>query len=197
MNESLIVISSDRVEGCILYSALIANPGTGKSKSIGLFEKAIKEIDEFLEIDDDRIGLIKSMYILFFFCYLYFEVLMIINFNAAATVEALIETLRKQNCLLSLYDEGSMWFGQQGRYTNGGAIYDRSIYLDLYNCKRSFKRETELINPRFNLCLLGHSHFFIKAIKDEADNRCDGSLQRFLMCCPQKSIPISLKELNE
>ena len=60
MNESLIVISSDRVEGCVMYTALIANPGTGKSQSLGLFEKAIDEIDDYLQTEDEKIGLIKS-----------------------------------------------------------------------------------------------------------------------------------------
>ena len=88
-----------------------------------------------------------------------------------------------------------MWFGQQGRYTNGGAMYDRSVYLDLYNCKNTFKRDTKndinnkkrckIVNPRFNLCLLGHPQYFIKFIKDEADNRCDGLMQRFLISCPE------------
>ena len=83
-----------------------------------------------------------------------------------------------------------------GRYSNGGAAYDRSVYLDLYNCKYNYRRDIKnelnkkrlkISNPRFNLCLLGHPQTFIKSIRDEAENRSDGLMQRFLTSCPEPS----------
>ena len=115
-------------------------------------------------------------------------------FFEAGTIEALLAILENKNCTLSLFDESSSFYGSFGRYSPGGASYERGIYLELYNTKRSFKRDIKkdmksekkkIINPRVNLCLLGHPQFFIKVIRDEQMNRSDGLQQRFLTCCPK------------
>lgn len=59
MDETLLIASQTNVQACIMYTVLVANPGTGKSKSIGLFENSLEEIDEYLETEPDQVGLIR------------------------------------------------------------------------------------------------------------------------------------------
>jgi hypothetical protein len=93
------------------------------------------------------------------------------------------------NCILSLFDESSTFMGSLGRYSGGGAAYERSIYLELFNGGNSFSRvlskETFVIeNPRLNICMLGHPHEFIKLMREDKKKRDDGLMQRFLSNCP-------------
>jgi hypothetical protein len=109
---------------------------------------------------------------------------------SGATVEALCSILEENNCILSLFDESSAFYGSFGRYSAGGASYERSIYLELFNGKATFKRDlkkekTRIDNPRLNICLLGHPQFFIKSMREEQATRDDGLMQRFLFCCPK------------
>jgi hypothetical protein len=118
-----------------------------------------------------------------------------------ATVEALISMLEENNCILSLFDEASAFYGSFGRYSNGGALYERSIYLELFNAKDTFRRDlknkkTRIANPRLNICLLGHPQFFVKAMREEQSNRDDGLMQRFLSCCP-KPIFFSAEDIEQ
>ena len=69
-------------------------------------------------------------------------------------------------------------------------MYERSIYLELFNGKNAFKRDlkrekTRIENPRLNICLLGHPQFFIKSMREEQATRDDGLMQRFLFCSPK------------
>jgi hypothetical protein len=63
--------------------------------------------------------------------------------------------------MLSFWDEASTFFGSFGLYESGDAkSYDRSIFLELYNGPKKYKRDLAsqrltIHNPRFNLCLLG------------------------------------------
>ena len=75
-------------------------------------------------------------------------------------------------------------------YNAGGASYERSIYLELFNGDSTFKRDlkkekSRIANPRLNLCLLGHPQFFVKSMREEQATRDDGLMQRFLFSCPK------------
>ena len=87
-----------------------------------------------------------------------------------------------------MFDEASMLMGAFGRYI-GGALYDRSIYLELANAGRAFKRDlkterTKIESPRLNMCVLGHPFSFIEAFHNEKANRDDGLTHRFFAICP-------------
>jgi hypothetical protein len=88
-----------------------------------------------------------------------------------------------------------------GRYTGGGSAYDRAIYLELFNGKKVFRRDLKsarslVKNSRLNICVLGHPHSFIKAIREERGAYEDGLMQRFLSCCPKPHF-FSSFEINE
>ncbi len=100
-----------------------------------------------------------------------------------------------------MFDESSSFYGSFGRYSNGGALYERSIYLELFNGKETFRRDltkkkTRIVNPRLNICLLGHPQFFVKAMREEQSNRDDGLMQRFLSCCPKPNF-YSANEIDD
>ena len=99
--------------------------------------------------------------------------------------------MAKENCILSLFDESSQFLGSFGRYNHGGASYDRSIYLDLFNGRQEFRRDltnkrTVIKFPRLNICLLGHPVSFFKLMKEE-QAMDDGMMQRFLSSSPMPS----------
>ena len=78
----------------------------------------------------------------------------------AATIEALIDRLREFQNVVSLWDEAATFLNSLGLYKGGNSSYDRSIILELYNAPSKYRRDikdkkTLIINPRFNLCLLG------------------------------------------
>ncbi len=82
-----------------------------------------------------------------------------------------------------------MLLGAFGRYSGGGALYERSIYLELANAGRVFKRDlkterTRIVNPRLNICVLGHPFSFVEAFHQEKTNRDDGLTHRFFVACP-------------
>jgi hypothetical protein len=59
-----------------------------------------------------------------------------------------------------------MLLGAFGRYSVGGALYERSIYLELANTGRVFKNDlkTERVrieNLRLNICVSGHPFSFV------------------------------------
>lgn len=71
-----------------------------------------------------------------------------------------------------------MLMGAFGRYSGGGALYERSIYLELANAGRVFKRDlknerTKIVAPRLNICVLGHPFSFVEAFNSERSNRDD------------------------
>jgi hypothetical protein len=61
MNEAFIKVSEDHIETCVMYTALIANPATGKSQSLGLFQKAISEIEKHTKVDEENSKLVKGV----------------------------------------------------------------------------------------------------------------------------------------
>jgi hypothetical protein len=76
MEESIISVSDDHVESCVMYTGLIANPATGKSQSLTFFEKAINEIEKYNEtnVSDSKLvegtkinALLNSIYIICYF----------------------------------------------------------------------------------------------------------------------------------
>ena len=49
MEESVIEVTADHIETCIMYASLIANPAIGKYQSSSVFDKAINEIEKYNE----------------------------------------------------------------------------------------------------------------------------------------------------
>jgi hypothetical protein len=99
-----------------------------------------------------------------------------------------------------LFDEASMLLGAFGRYSGGGALYERSIYLELANAGRAFKRDlkterTRICTPRLNMSVLGHPFSFIEAFHAEKNNRDDGLTHRFFAACPPPTFYKS-REIN-
>jgi hypothetical protein len=47
MGETIIRVSDDHKEPCVLYTALIANPATGKSQAMNIFNDAVNAIEVF------------------------------------------------------------------------------------------------------------------------------------------------------
>ena len=93
------------------------------------------------------------------------------------------------NVVLSLFDESSTFMGSLGRYSGGGSKYERSIYNDLFNGSSSFNRALtkasyNIVNPRLNICLLGHATEFIQYMREERANKDDGLIQRILCSAP-------------
>jgi hypothetical protein len=98
--------------------------------------------------------------------------------------------MKENNCILSLFDEGSPFMGLFGRYSSGGAAYDRAIVLELFHGLKTFRRvstknRTCVKDPRLNICLLSHPCSFVKAICEEQESKEDGLMQRFLTNCPK------------
>lgn len=91
--------------------------------------------------------------------------------------------------------------GSFGRYSGGGSLYDRSIYLELANAagdiRRDIKSERIFVDkPRLNLCMNGHPHSFIDFFKGERDLKQDGLAQRFFASCPEPSYYMSEDIMN-
>ena len=168
-------------ESFLFYTALLANPSTGKSPAMRIFSEASYEIEDFLGIEEAKSGLANGNTNL-----KKIKVLKILI--KGATVEALVEILKNVGPTLSLFDESSAFIGALGRYNNGGHSYDRGVFLQLFNgttYNRDLKgSRTRLKNPKLNICLLGHPTSFIRIIREEIENFDDGLLQRFLFCSP-------------
>jgi hypothetical protein len=47
MGETIIKLSEDHTEASVLFTALIANPSTGKSQTLSIFQKALRNIEVF------------------------------------------------------------------------------------------------------------------------------------------------------
>ena len=71
--------------------------------------------------------------------------------------------LEKFTNIVCLWDESGSFMGAFGRYSGGGSsalAYERSIFLELANSPRDFRRDLKqgrccIKNPRLNLCLNG------------------------------------------
>ena len=68
--------------------------------------------------------------------------------------------------IVSFFDEASMLLGAFGRYSVVGALYERSIYLELANTGRVFKNDLKterarIANLRLNICVSGHPFSFV------------------------------------
>ncbi len=61
MGETIIKITESHEEACVMFTALIANPSTGKSQSLALFQKCLRKIENFNNsIKDPDDQLLKS-----------------------------------------------------------------------------------------------------------------------------------------
>jgi len=91
-------------------------------------------------------------------------------FYEAATVEGMVFYLEKFTCMLSMWDEATMFVASFGRYGNGSAAnYDRSVYLEVANAGEVFTRDlkgsrSRINNPRLQICLLGNYYSYISLI---------------------------------
>lgn len=177
MGSSKISALDTFIEKFVVFSALLANPSTGKSPALKIISNSCYEIESTLGKEDKES-----------------------NIANGGTVEALIELIKNLQFVLSMFDEGNAFLGSFGRY-NGGSSYDRSIFLELYNAPNFYNRDlksarTRLVNPRLNLCLLGHPSTFIKLIKEERENFDDGLTQRFLICAPKPLLNFTLSQIK-
>lgn len=93
--------------GFSTYTALIAEPATGKSPAMNIIRNILTDIDEFEGVTPKDSHIVNS-----------------------GTVEALVFYLEKYRSIISFFDESSQFLGAFGRYSGGGA-YDRGIYLQL------------------------------------------------------------------
>jgi hypothetical protein len=98
--------------------------------------------------------------------------------------------MSQPNCNVTFlpFDESGTFTGQLGRYS-GGSSYDRSIYNELFNGDGTFSRVLSkisyiIVNPRLNICLLGHANEFIKYMIEERNCKDDGLIQRLLCNAP-------------
>jgi hypothetical protein len=62
MNESTIKVADDHTESCVLYTALIANPSTGKSSSLNMLKNSLLDIELFEGVDDADSTLVNGNY---------------------------------------------------------------------------------------------------------------------------------------
>ncbi len=60
MEESSIYVSADHIESCVMFTGLVANPATGKSQSLGFFEKSLNEIEKYNETKIEDSKLVKG-----------------------------------------------------------------------------------------------------------------------------------------
>ena len=137
-----------------------------------------------------------NIFDILFFDYLF-------NLILGATVESLLEELDKNNNIIQIWDEFSTLIGSFGLYKGGGAggsVYDRSIFLTLYNGEVELQHATKkyklnLEHPRLSIFAAGHPHKIIEMLEKEKNmTNCDGLISRFIICAP-KAVRIELKDL--
>ncbi|RMZ95548.1 hypothetical protein BpHYR1_019686 [Brachionus plicatilis] len=167
MKKSDVTALSSLQEQCVFYSALIANPSTGKSSALSLVKKSLWELENYLNIPRNKSSLIN-----------------------AGTVEALLTHLEGNSCLISLFDESATFMSSFGMYKNSDGKYDRSVYLELYTGPSGYDRTLSgnrhfIEMPRFNLCVLGHFSDYIDFVRQEKKIKDDGLIQRFHLCAPE------------
>lgn len=61
MKNTIILVCKDHVETSVMYTALIANPSTGKSSSFKLLQKALREIEDFDQVEESSLVKGKSL----------------------------------------------------------------------------------------------------------------------------------------
>ncbi len=150
-----------------MFTALLAQPATGKTPACDIVKSALYKIESFHNVPPD-----KSM------------------FTNSASVEGLLTHLNNIPCMVAFYDESSTFSGALGRYTSGGTPqYDRSIYLTLFSAPDFIDRDVKqqrmkVIKPRLSMVLMGHPYFFIPNLKNERSSYDDGLFQRCLLMAP-------------
>jgi hypothetical protein len=92
MPKSKIIAGDDVKQKFVFYTALLGNPSTGKTPAMDLVLDAVYELERHDNIPDDESQLANE-----------------------ATVEGLIDLLKKQQSILLFFDEGSYFFGSLGR----------------------------------------------------------------------------------
>jgi len=145
-----------RKEKFITYSALLGNTSVGKTPSMEIAETAAYQIEEFkhpnLLIDTSESNSNST----------------ICN---GATVEATIQMLKDQGIyiylfyffslknyislhfifkgkIMSFLDEAGIFLGSLGRYSSGGSLYDRGVFLNQWNGPKHFNRDLKGVKTR-------------------------------------------------
>jgi hypothetical protein len=168
----------EQIHKFVIFGALLAAPSTGKSPAMNLMEEAAYKLEKWYDIKDECSAL-----------------------SNCGTVEAVIETLKTQRTVLSLFDEASSFLGALGRYNNNGASYDRGIFLQLFNAPKVLNRDLKKEKSRiydaiYNMLMLGHTSAFIKLLREEIYTKADGQLQRLLFCAPYPLFDITSEEMR-
>jgi len=88
-----------------------------------------------------------------------------------------------------------------GRY-NGGAAYDRGIFLNLFNAPLIFNRDlkcekTRLENPTFNMVMCGHPDEFGEFVRKEKSENPDGLSLRVLYNMPRPLLDVSFRTMKK
>jgi hypothetical protein len=168
LHRSTVQAFNSSKSGICMYTALIAQPSTGKSPANDIVKGAMYKIEQYHGTPPE-----KSM------------------FTNSASVEGLLSHLNNIPCMVAFYDESSTFSGALGRYGNssGSSSYDRSIYLTLFTAPEFIDRDVKqqrmkVIKPRFSMVLMGHPFYYIPNLKNERFSYDDGLLQRFLMMAP-------------
>jgi hypothetical protein len=71
--------------------------------------------------------------------------------------------------LTGYYDEANTLFGSLGRYNQGGAAYDKSIYNSMWNGPKVIKRDlktgrSNIVGARTQLTVCTHPQFVMNSL---------------------------------
>lgn len=103
---------------------------------------------------------------------------------------------------MSYFDEAGIFLGSLGRYSSGGSMYDRGVFLNLWNGPNMFNRDckgvkTRLKNPLFNMIMNAHPQTFTRYLEDEMLFECDGFFMRMLFWAPAPLFDVKSEEMRE
>lgn len=161
----------------IFYTALLANPSSGRSEAMETFFNAASLVEKANNMD----GLSSSL-------------------RNPATAEYLIGMLKSNPRIISFWNVASAFTESLNRCTAGSTSRDRRIYLELFNGPDVFSSDlkatsTQLVNPSLNIVLGGHPSTLIEQIKEEKLRFDDGLFQSFLFNAPQGLVNIKEEDI--
>ncbi len=167
LNQTIVHSFNKKKTGMCLYTALIANPSTGKSPAAELIKDSINKLESALNVPFAKSCITQP-----------------------ATVEGLLQHLSNIPCMLSFYDEANIILASFGRYSGGNGSFDRAIYNTIYTAPQFIERDvknvrTKIENPRYHMCLLGHPHLMINMLHTEKIGYDDGLFQRIVCIAPE------------
>ncbi|RNA03124.1 hypothetical protein BpHYR1_006468, partial [Brachionus plicatilis] len=134
-------------EGCVVYTALIANASTGKSSALKLIKRSLLSVENFLKILPINSRLLN-----------------------AATVEGLLFYLNKLQFVLSLWDESSTFLNSFGLYKGQGSLRHPPTFIDLI--KNEVNQKDDGLIQRFHLCAPKPSFLNANEIIDAEKPEC-------------------------